>query len=186
MHAPELTRTAEQAARFKQLVDQHKRSVYYLAVDLTGNHHDAEDLAQDVFIRAYRHLHQFRGDGSAYGWLHRITVNTFLNSKRSKIRSITSPFADSETVPEQLADAPLPDRQSESNELNRRIQSALETLSDRERAAFVLRHYKDQTMAEIAESLDIAVGTVKSLLFRSTRKMRVALADVATDWRDEA
>ena len=185
MPATELTPTAQQAARFREIVDAHKRSVYYLAVDLTGNHHDAEDLAQEVFISAFRHIDQFRGEGSEYGWLHRIAVNTFLNSRRSKVRSITSSFADSTWVHDHPANEPGPERVSESNDLSRQIDAALDTLSPRERAAFVLRHYQERSMNEIAESMNVAVGTVKSLLFRSTRKMRDALAAAQADWRND-
>ncbi len=120
------------------------------------------------------------------GWLRRIAVNTFLNSRRSKVRGITSRFADMETEPQPSAHELSPDRASEQRDLGGLIESALDGLSDRERAAFVLRHYQDRSMQEIADAMDVAVGTVKSLLFRSTRKMRTALAPVREDWRGTA
>ena len=69
---------------FRQLVDVHKKRVYYLAYDLTGNHQDAEDLSQEVFMKAYKSLSKFRGESKFSSWLHRITVNLFIDMKRSK------------------------------------------------------------------------------------------------------
>jgi RNA polymerase sigma-70 factor (ECF subfamily) len=97
---------------------------------------------------------------------------------------MTFPFADADEVHERVDSGPGPERQSESSDLNRQIDIALDELSSRERAAFVLRHYHERSMNEIAETMDVAVGTVKSLLFRSTRKMRDALSSAHADWRD--
>ena len=69
---------------FREIVETHKKSVYYLAYDLTGNHHDAEDLSQEVFIKAFRSLEHFRGEAKLNTWLLRIVVNTYINSKRKK------------------------------------------------------------------------------------------------------
>ena len=69
---------------YLDLVETHKEGVYYLALDLTGNHHDAEDLAQEVFIKAYRALDSFRGEAKVFTWLYRITVNTHLNRRHKK------------------------------------------------------------------------------------------------------
>ncbi len=76
----------EPSIEFRELVETHKKRVYYLALDLTGNHHDAEDLAQDVFIKAFRALDSFRGDAKVFTWLYRITVNTHLNRRHQPRR----------------------------------------------------------------------------------------------------
>lgn len=80
------TTTSEALPSFRALVEQHKKRVYYLALDLTGHHHDAEGLLQEVFIKAHRHLDSFRCDAFFFfSWLYRITVNTYLNKKRKKV-----------------------------------------------------------------------------------------------------
>jgi hypothetical protein len=72
---------------FRELVELHKKKIYYLSLDLTGNHHDAEDLSQEVFIKAYRALKNFRGDAKFNSWLHRITVNTCISQRRKNLVS---------------------------------------------------------------------------------------------------
>src|SRR5210317_2135301 len=70
---------------FKQLVESHKKMVYYLAYDLTGNHQDAEDLSQETFIKIYNSISKFRGEAKLSTWLRKITVNLYLDMKRSKL-----------------------------------------------------------------------------------------------------
>jgi len=69
---------------FRELVERYKKNIYYLSYDLTGNHHDAEDLSQEVFIKAFRSMSNFRGDAKLSSWLYRITVNTAISQKRKK------------------------------------------------------------------------------------------------------
>lgn len=161
---------------FREIVEAHKERLYYLARDLTGNHHDAEDLSQEVFIKAYRALDRFRGEAQLHTWLYRITVNTYLNKRRKKALAfmrLRDDFAD--TVFEQTSAQP-PDDGIEAGALRRHIERALETLSPRERSAFVLRHYHDLQVREVAAAMEVAEGTVKSLLFRAVRKLREELA----------
>ena len=73
-----------ETSAFRELVERNKKNVYYLALDLTGNHHDAEDLSQEVFIKAYRNIKDFRSDSKLSSWLYRITVNTNINQYRKK------------------------------------------------------------------------------------------------------
>lgn len=164
------------------LVEAYKRPVLYLALDLTGNLHDAEDLAQDVFLKAFKGLEGYRGEASPLTWLRRITVNTYLNRKRSRMRSLWRLMADGR-VPEEVDPAPSPQRLAESGDLSRHIDEALGHLTDRERTAFVLRHYQDLSVREVADLMGVAEGTVKSLLFRGTRKMQVRLAPLREVYR---
>ena len=163
---------------FRAIVDEHKRSVYALAYELTGNHHDAEDLSQDVFIRVYRSLSSFRGDAKMFSWLYRITVNSYLNKKQKKtllFRKLTSDFKDVE-----LSHA----EQNDSGDMvlvNAHLDQAMKKLTPSERAAFVLRHTKDLSIREVAEAMEIADGTVKSLLHRALKKLRKSLAHYRED-----
>src|ERR1041385_1279174 len=72
----------QEGAALQELVDRYKQQVYFLALDLTGNHHDAEDLSQEVFMKAFTSIQGFRGDSKLSSWLHRITVNTFIDQRR--------------------------------------------------------------------------------------------------------
>ena len=179
---PEQHETSEQhrARRaddpFRAFVEQHQRMLYALAFDLTGNHYDAEDLSQDVFIKAYRSRDGFRREAQTSTWLYRIAVNAYLNKKRKKalrFRLLRNDLDDRHASREA---APRPDVAAEADVIQRHIALALKTLSPKERTAFVLRHYQDLALAEVAGVMGVAEGTVKSLLYRATRKLRKALA----------
>ena len=160
---------------FRTFVEEHKRHVFYLALDLTGNFHDAEDLAQEVFIKAYRALDSFRGEAKLYTWLYRIAVNTFLNKRRKKALTfmrLRDDLADTVFFQEN-ARSPVED--VVSTDVQQHIDAALNSLSPKERSAFVLRHYHDMPLKEIAGVLAVAEGTIKSLLFRAIQKLRKEL-----------
>lgn len=160
---------------FRSLVEENKKTVYYLALRLTGNHHDAEDLSQETFIKAHNAMQDFRHESEVSTWLHRITVNTYLNSRRRKAFGRLRLFGGHRELPITVDDRPGPERTADSNLLQRYIGAALDELAPRERSAFVLRFYQDMTVPDIADTMAVAPGTVKSLLFRATQKMRDAL-----------
>lgn len=166
---------------FRELVDLYKQNVYYLALDLSGNHYDAEDISQEVFIKAYRSIDKFRGGAKLSTWLYRITMNTFIDSKRRKSLNVISLHDQGDDSPDPLdvvADesADDPERSLRAAKIDDHIKGALEALSEQERTVFVMRHYHDMPIKDISKSLEIAEGTVKSLLFRSVRKLRDKLA----------
>jgi len=180
----ELISRAQRGERdaFQALVEQHKRNVFFLALDLSGNRQDAEDLSQDVFIRAFRYLKNFRGDAKFGSWLYRITVNCYLDSRRKKQMLIVS-FNEDLSEENYSADRSLknshassPENEIQASDLQLHIRRALAQLSPRERSVFVLRHYQEMPLKEIAAALDIAEGTVKSLLFRAIKRLQKALA----------
>lgn len=174
-------KSGDQAA-FRELVERFKQQTYYLAFDLAGNHHDAEDISQEVFIKAYRGIGKFRSGSKLSTWLYRITVNAYIDSKRKKSHKMVSLFEkrdNNEADPlEVVSDgvAGNPEISMNAADINEHISGALEHLSERERSVFVLRHYHDLPLKEISEALDITEGTVKSLLFRSIHKLRDRLS----------
>ena len=174
-------RNGDQAA-FRELVEQHKQRVYYLALDMTGNHHDAEDLSQEVFMKVHKGIGKFRSGAKLSTWLHRITVNAYIDSKRKKSLKMVSLFdkkEDGGADPLNVAadeSTGNPEHSVDSADINRHVSRALERLSEHERAVFVLRHYHDLPLKEISHTMNIAEGTVKSLLFRSIRKLRDRLS----------
>lgn len=161
---------------FREIVERHKRRVYYLALDLSGNHHDAEDLTQEVFIKAYRALDRFRGEAQLHTWLYRITINTYLNTKRKKALAFMRLRDDFEDATFEQESTPPPDDGVQKRIALQHIEAALKALSPKERSAFVLRHYHDMSIKEIAAVMDVAEGTIKSLLFRAVQKLRKELA----------
>lgn len=179
MFAPTQTATMEtvlpEQIVFQDLVRDYSRGVMSLALDLTGNLHDAEDLAQEVFIKAHRHLDSFRGESGIYAWLRRIAVTTHLNRKRKKAVSFMRLFGDVEQREEWVTGGTSPAMGAESTDVRAHVDRALDRLSPRERSAFVMRHYQEMSTREVAEALGVADGTVKSLLFRATGKLRDSL-----------
>jgi RNA polymerase sigma-70 factor (ECF subfamily) len=157
-----------------EIVREHSARVYRLAYRLTGNRHDAEDLTQEVFVRVFRSLSSYT-PGTFEGWLHRITTNLFLDSarRRQRIRFDGLP----EDVEERWAGAdPGPERAWEQNNLDRDVQAALDTLPPDFRAAVVLCDIEGLSYEEIAATLDVKLGTVRSRIHRGRALLRQALS----------
>lgn len=176
-----LIRRAQQGEMdaFRLLVEQSKANVYRLAYDLTGSRHDAEDLTQEVFVKAFRSLASFRGDAAWGTWIYRITVNA-CHDHRKRMKP-TDEYDDEDEAGAGDGREPGPDRRAEADVMKRHIDEALGRLPQREREVFVLRHYHDLPLKEIAESLKLAEGTVKSHLFRAIQQLRRELAFYRSD-----
>ncbi|GAB5520663.1 MAG: sigma-70 family RNA polymerase sigma factor [Rhodothermales bacterium] len=161
---------ADEATRsFRTFVEAHQRFVYGLALHLTGQHHDADDLSQEVFIKAHRSYGDLRDQAVAQAWLRRIAITTYLNSRRKKAWQMLSFFGVFREVDQPRT---TPADSYEHAAWWQSVQDALHHLTGRERAAFVLRHLHDLSTAETATAMDVADGTVKSLLYRAARKLR--------------
>jgi RNA polymerase sigma-70 factor (ECF subfamily) len=177
--------TAEWVApSWDDIVRQHADRVYRLAYRLSGNRADAEDLTQETFVRVFRSLADYT-PGTFEGWLHRITTNLFLDMvrRRQKIRF----DALAEDAQERLAsDDPGPERAYEQNNLDPEIQRALDALPADFRAAVVLCDLEGLTYEEIALTLGIKVGTVRSRIHRGRVLLREALAHRAPATRPAA
>jgi RNA polymerase sigma-70 factor (ECF subfamily) len=160
---------------WEEVVQEHSARVYRLAYRLTGNRHDAEDLTQEVFVRVFRSLSSYT-PGTFEGWLHRITTNLFLDQVRRKqrIRFDSLPDDASDRLPGQ-ADLG-PERAWEHNNLDHDVQAALDTLPPDFRAAVVLCDIEGLSYEEIAATLDIKLGTVRSRIHRGRAQLREALS----------
>jgi RNA polymerase sigma-70 factor (ECF subfamily) len=160
---------------WEEVVQEHSARVYRLAYRLTGNRHDAEDLTQEVFVRVFRSLSSYT-PGTFEGWLHRITTNLFLDQVRRKqrIRFDALPDDASDRLP---GHADLgPERAWEHNNLDHDVQAALDTLPPDFRAAVVLCDIEGLSYEEIAATLDIKLGTVRSRIHRGRAQLREALS----------
>jgi RNA polymerase sigma-70 factor (ECF subfamily) len=166
-------------AAFRAIVDEHKKNVFRLAFDMTGNRHDAEDISQEVFLKAYRSLGQFRGESKMSTWLYRVTVNACYDHRSKKAWTSMKPtdrFEENDRSPlfhEHASNNPQ--ATAESRVIQGHIDRALDKLTARERSVFVMRHYSDLSMKEIAMVLKISEGTVKSMLFRALKRLQQEL-----------
>jgi RNA polymerase sigma-70 factor (ECF subfamily) len=165
---------------FRALVENHSRAVYRLAHRMTGNPSDAEDVVQETFLKAYKQLGRFESRANFGTWLHRIAVNCSIDLIRSRpkresghdtadLELIGAPPATSKAV------EASPERLMLSAEVQERVSGAMASLSQMERAAFVLRHFEGHSINEISRALGLKVNAAKHSVFRAVRKMRVAL-----------
>lgn len=159
-----------------ELVERYGKRVFYLALDLTGNHHDAEDLSQEIFVKACEGLDSYRGEAKPFTWLYRIAVNTYLNTQRSPANRDVTLQADLDRTAQGVGAPPKPSEWAERRQMRTHIEEALHVLSPRERTAFVLKHDHDLRIKEVAAAMEVAPGTVKSMLYRATRKLRDELS----------
>ena len=161
-----------------EVVRLHSDRVYRLAYRLTGNKHDAEDLTQEVFVRVFRSLSGYT-PGTFEGWLHRITTNLFLDSVRRKQRIRFDALPDdAERIPcRELS----PQQVFEDTHFDGDVQAALDALPPDFRAAVVLCDLEGLPYEEIAATLGIKVGTVRSRIHRGRAQLRAALAHRAPD-----
>jgi RNA polymerase sigma-70 factor (ECF subfamily) len=159
---------------WEEIVDRHSERVYRLALRLTGNRHDAEDLTQEVFVRVFRSLSTYT-PGTFEGWIHRITTNLFLDGARRKQRIRFDALSD-ERADRLHSDLPAPDTAYADQTFDDDIERALATLPPEFRAAVVLCDVEGLSYEEIAQILDAKLGTVRSRIHRGRAMLREALA----------
>ncbi len=159
---------------WEEIVTAHSARVYRLAYRLTGNPHDAEDLTHDVFIRVFRSLHSYT-PGTFEGWLHRITTNVFLDKMRRKQRIRFDALPEDAAARMATAD-PGPEQVFERTHLDDDIQRALDALPADFRAAVVLCDIEGLSYEEIAATLGVKLGTVRSRIHRGRAQLREALS----------
>lgn len=164
---------------FRLLVEQHSRAVFRLAFRMTGNEQDAEDVVQETFLRAYRQLDKYEARSSFSTWLYRIASNYSLDLIRTRKRHEDKRErgkADERDILQTIpVNAPGPDRIAHSNQVQARVNEALDELSDQERTAFVLRHFEGLSIDEIGETLGTGTNATKHSIFRAVQKLRRSL-----------
>ena len=184
-----LVRDAQRGNRaaFEELVRNYDQAVLRLAMHLTGSEHEAQDVYQEAFLKAYKSIGNFRFECSFYTWIYRIVTNLCLDHLRKRqVRKEDAPVATDATgeqydVLEQVPDGRSganPERDLMRRELGKRIGHALEKLTPRERMVFELKHYHGLKLRTVGEVLNTTEETAKNTLFRATQKLRGALADM--------
>ncbi|MEO3845024.1 MULTISPECIES: RNA polymerase sigma factor SigE [unclassified Streptomyces] len=168
---------------WEEIVSTHSGRVYRLAYRLTGNRHDAEDLTQEVFIRVFRSLSTYT-PGTFEGWLHRITTNLFLDQVRRKQRIRFDALGDdaAERLPSR---EPSPQQHFNDTHFDADVQQALDTLAPEFRAAVVLCDIEGLSYEEIAATLGVKLGTVRSRIHRGRSHLRKALKHRSPEARAE-
>ena len=169
---------------FRVLVEKHSHNVFRLAYRMTGNQHDAEEVVQEAFLRAYQKLEQFAARANFGTWVYRIAANYAID----RLRQRKSEDAQRENQGRESDDgverdvmaavpdkAPSPERLAQSTQLAEQMRRALQELTPAERTAFVMRHWKGSGIEEIAGALKSSTSAAKNTVFRSVQKLRKAL-----------
>jgi RNA polymerase sigma-70 factor (ECF subfamily) len=156
---------------FEQLYRDNERRVFALCLRLSSNPSLAEELTQDVFVRAWRKLSSFRGDSAFSSWLHPIAVNTALSERRSRVRRTSRVFPTDDLTPFEKA----PEEKRAGPEAGFDLEAALRELPPGARAVFVLHDVEGYRHDEIGQMMGIAVGTSKAQLHRARMLLREAL-----------
>jgi RNA polymerase sigma-70 factor (ECF subfamily) len=168
---------------FRVLVERHSPNVFRLAYRMTGNQHDAEEVVQEAFLRAYQKLSQFAARANFGTWVYRIAANYAIDRMRQKRTEEARRQTPSALAEEQEQDPldlvaderPTPDRVAGNLELRKKMEDALQELSSSERTAFVMRHWEGCAIEEIAAVLKSTTSAAKNTVFRSVQKLRRAL-----------
>lgn len=174
------SKKSESAHTFFQLVQQNQEMIYNVCFRLIGNRQDAEDIAQDVFVRAHQNLAQFQGESEISTWLYRIAVNLSLNfiKRRKRLRWLTLDFEDKAQtalpIKEPEADE-RPDFQFDNQELGQVLQQAIQKLPEKQRTAFVLHKLEGLSHQKISEILEISISSVEARIHRAKQTLKKEL-----------
>ena len=159
---------------FGEIVLKYQDKIYNLCRHMLGNADDAEDAAQDVFLKAYQALPKFQPEASLYTWLYRIATNTCIDYKKKPI--FESLFGDSgegeRLVHDRASDAPSPEKLYQSKQIDQALQVCLGKLSPKLRAIIILKEIEELSYEEIADTLEISMGTVKSRIARAREDLQ--------------
>jgi RNA polymerase sigma-70 factor (ECF subfamily) len=163
---------------FDLLVRRYQRKIYFLAYRMVKSHDAADDIAQETFIKAYFAIRSFKLGYSFYTWLYRICMNLSINFlKREKFVIPESRFEEEKSPLEREAAGADSSHRFALKEMERKIESAVDSLPPKYKAVLVLRLYEDMSYEEIAKTLKISVGTVMSRLFRARERMQEMLKE---------
>jgi RNA polymerase sigma-70 factor, ECF subfamily len=160
------------------IMERHYRRVYRIALAYLRNPEDALDAAQETFVKAFEHAARYDGASDVGPWLSRVAVNQAIDRYRRRRRRLQThaPMEEGDHHDTLAAEAPSPERQVLGRQIGERIGRAISALPERQRAVFVLRHYEEMSLEEIATALDMSLGTVKSSLHRAIYRLRERLA----------
>jgi RNA polymerase sigma-70 factor (ECF subfamily) len=163
---------------FVTLVERHRAMVYRVAFQYSGNHHDADDIAQDVFIKVHRSLSGFRRDALFSSWLYRVTMNTCIDHGRRRCATVPLDSTGETGAVHLAAGEPGPEQRVYAGEVREAVEAAVDALPPQQRLVFAMRHFEGMKLVDIADALGIAEGTVKRQLHSAVHRLRRALRTV--------
>ncbi len=171
---------AGDTSAFQAIVERHRSMVYRVAYQFAGNHHDAEDIAQEDFIKVYRSLDRFRQDAQLTSWMYRIVMNACIDYRRRHSSAALAPFGEEAehkmlNTPEE---SPGPEDTTYAGEIGEVLEAEVGRLPPGQRMVFIMRHHQGLKLGEIADSLGLAEGTVKRQLHAAVHRLRHALSSV--------
>jgi len=156
---------------FTQIVRKYQQRIYWVVRRLIPDHDDADDVSQEVFVRAYQALGDFRADSQLFTWLYRIAVNVAMNHKRkSKLREMVDI---DEMISHPPSDDPTPDEALERGEYREILEDAIKALPEKQRIVFQMRYFDEMPYEEMAKVLHKSVGGLKANYFHAVRKVAV-------------
>jgi len=174
---------ARDMAAYDELIRRYQRKIYQLVYNMTSNREDAEDLTQDVFVKAYSALEHFKGDSSFYTWVYRIAVNRTINYLKKRRRNAALSLDDMDQAVErdpdyvELRSRESPVRDATLSELQKKLNEALQTLSEKHRTVVVLHDIQGIQHDEIGRMLGCSEGTVRSRLFYARQELQKQLTE---------
>ena len=157
-------------AGFNELVRRYQERVYWIARRVVVTHEDADDVVQDVFVRVYEALKNFRGDSAFYTWLYRITMNLSLNALRKKRIKVLLPY--DETSEEILPSNEQTDEPVQRSEYESILERAIERLPTKQKQVFIMRYYDELPYEEIGRMLKKSEGGLKANYFHALKKIQ--------------
>jgi RNA polymerase sigma-70 factor, ECF subfamily len=162
---------------FRVLVEKHSQMIFRLAYRMTDNEHDAEEVVQESFLRAYKKIYDFESRANFGTWLYRIASNCCLDllARRKGQQSYMSVKDDEGEELPLATPQPGPERILLSTELRAKLAEAMKSLTPQERVAFVMRHFEGHSIEEIAKALSVKDGSAKNTVFRAVQKIRSAM-----------
>jgi len=163
------------SAAYAELVDRYQRRLMGLMVHACGSHHEAEDMAQEAFARAYRKLHLFSGQSQFYTWLCRVAMNLLASQRRRKRVESHLPREGFDVAMDSIGDGEDAEETLERNETRTQVQQAIAMLDVERRTVVLLRDFDGMDYEAIAETLEIPVGTVRSRLHRARLELKSIL-----------
>lgn len=159
---------------FDEIVRKYQKKVYGLARKILGNHDDADDVAQEVFIKLYYSLNDFKGESSLFTWIYRITVNECNNVlRKKKIKE----FVQIDEIMNLLKFSQTPEQELVDKERKNLIERAMEKLPPKQRAVFVMRFFDELDYEQISKILNKPIGTLKANYFHAVKKIQRFIKD---------
>lgn len=162
---------------FRLLADKYKERLYWHIRKIVISHEDTDDILQNVFVKIWQGLKEFRYESKLYTWMYRIATNEALNFLSEKRRKV---FGNSDEIPGFLENTLESDVYFSGDEIQKELQKAILRLSDRQRMVFNMKYFDDMSYEEIAEVLDVAVGTLKATYHNAVKKIEACLKIVDT------